>query len=43
MSETVGRKGKLTLCKKYKDVIHLLILAGDNEMPSNHYGTLRDA
>ena len=91
MSETVGYKGKLKLCKKYKDaselqrnlqdfwqsiprekrnkfyqdveeideyeledngsahdnrelkdVIHLLILAGGNEIPSNHYGVLRD-
>lgn len=24
MSETVGRKGKLTLCKKYKDVDEIM-------------------
>jgi hypothetical protein len=29
--------------RELKDVIHLLILAGGNEIPSNHYGTLRDA
>ena len=29
--------------RELKDVIHLLILAGGNEIPSNHYGVLRDA
>ena len=29
--------------QELKDVIHLLILAGGNEIPSNHYGILRDA
>lgn len=29
--------------RELKDVIHLLILAGGNEIPSNHYGFLRDA
>lgn len=29
--------------QELKDVIHLLILAGGNEIPSNHYGVLRDA
>ena len=29
--------------RELKDVIHLLILAGGNEIPSNHYGALRDA
>ena len=24
-------------------IVHLLILAGGNEIPSNHYGVLRDA
>ena len=29
--------------RELKDVIHLLILAGGNEIPNNHYGVLRDA
>ena len=29
--------------RELKDVIHLLILADGNEIPSNHYGVLRDA
>lgn len=29
--------------QELKDVIHLLILAGGNEIPSNHYGILKDA
>jgi hypothetical protein len=29
--------------RELKDVIHLLILAGGNEIPSNHYGFLRNA
>lgn len=29
--------------RELKDVIHLLILAGGNEIPSSHYGVLRDA
>ena len=29
--------------RELKDVIHLLILAGGNEIPRNHYGVLRDA
>ena len=29
--------------RELKDVVHLLILAGGNEIPSNHYGVLRDA
>ena len=29
--------------RELKDVIHLLILAGGNEISSDHYGVLRDA
>lgn len=29
--------------RELKDIVHLLILAGGNEIPSNHYGVLRDA
>lgn len=29
--------------RELKDVVHLLILAGGNEIPSNHYGFLRNA
>ena len=28
--------------RELKDIVHLLILAGGNEIPSNHYGVLRD-
>lgn len=29
--------------RELKDVVHLLILAGGNEIPSNHYGVLNNA
>lgn len=29
--------------RELKDIVHLLILAGGNEIPNNHYGFLRDA
>lgn len=29
--------------RELKDVVHLLILAGGNEIPSNHYGVLKNA
>lgn len=29
--------------RELKDVVHLLILAGGNEIPSNHYGFLNNA